>query len=265
MSTQPVSPPSSQSTVATAHSIATGSNSNGQSSAPIVIDVDQSDIDDDVIFVKDLQTAKFAASNIIEVDTDDENLSLQALDAIANQYKEDDSDIAAMTTIRPWIKDDTARKSRIHVITQFTFYKCMLAMCHFGTNSSKLFRKHMEMHEQVIKHFENYNLLGDGMRLEKLLTFRECPYCRHKSESNEQLLEHMENVHSASILQCAHCFYRSIEVDYMILHRNVHHPNSTEAILLCGKKREFQSRDKDILRNAAQNVRKISCGQSRGR
>lgn len=240
---------------------ATKLKSNEPNAEPIIIDEDKSD--DDVILVDDPQP-KLAASNIIEVDTIDENLSPQTLQQIAYEYSHNEMGTTAMLVVRPWMNHDTARKSCINAISQYAMYKCMLEKCHFATNASKLFRKHMEMHEQVIDYYQQKKLLiGDTHQ--RLIKFRECAYCPFKAEANDQFIEHVERAHRSSILQCAHCYYRSIEVDNMLLHRNAYHPSSYEAILLCGEKRGFQPHDEDILKNANRNVKKIRCGQNQGR
>lgn len=157
-------------------------------------------------------------------------------------------------------RESAASEVTIDEITQFALYKCLVRKCVYATNAMDEFRKHMEMHVQVIDYYQRESLL-DSKTHQKLIKFRECVYCGQKSISNDQFLEHTESKHRRCIFKCPHCVYRSIEVDNVLLHRNTNHLFSDKAILLCGLPRGLDQVDKDVLKNAEQNVKKIRCGQ----
>lgn len=219
--------------------------------------------DDDVIFVAKFRSSNAVASNMNEIDTV-VNLAYQTLEIIATEYNNEfDENHTDAIVVRPWLKGDVcARKPCIDTIIQFALYKCMFGKCFYATNSMEFFRKHMEMHDQVIDHFKYKNFLDNQIR-DKLIKFRECAYCHYASKANYQLIEHMENVHRRCIFQCPQCFYRTIEVDNMLLHQKTYHPTDENVILLCGEKRAFQKQDVEILEKAEQHVKKIICGQGK--
>lgn len=219
--------------------------------------------DDDVIFVANFPSNNAVESNTTEIDTVD-NLTNQTLRIIANEYI---NQIGATNTdivVRPWMTDvECARKPYINTISQFALYKCMLDKCVYATNTKDSFEIHIKMHDQVIDYFEKENFFDNNQTRDKLNKFRECAYCNYKSKANHQLIEHMEKMHRRCIFQCSNCFYRTIEVDNILLHQKTYHPTGENAILLCGEKREFHQQDEDILGKADQNVMKIRCGQGK--
>lgn len=166
-------------------------------------------------------------------------------------------------TVRPWFLDDYAKKLNINVITQFALYKCMHGVCLFACDSEENWKIHMEQHLNLIDVLAEKKLLKREYRAE-LVKFRECAYCG--SEPNEKtplrmdaVCRHMEMEHRRNTFQCAHCYYRTIEIDNMILHMEKYHRDSDREILLYGVNREFQDSDKDELEQCHQKIARIRC------
>lgn len=93
---------------------------------------------------------------------------------------------------------------------------------------------------------------------------RDCCYCDSEARYNNELLSHIMQEHSYSLYQCSYCFYRSIEVDNMILHYQSLHPMEKPEILICenGHDVEFGQQDHEILSyECEKNIDKIECGQ----
>lgn len=165
------------------------------------------------------------------------------------------------TVVRPWIHRDYARKPSINLLTQFALYKCMHGKCVFSTDSTELWNNHMQAHIELMDALaKKKNNFGRADRNE-LKKFRECCYCTRESKANHEALRHMDEEHRRSIFQCAHCFYRCIEMDNMVLHNEAHHPNQSKEILLCGNEREFEQKDESVLKEGPEYVTRIKCGQ----
>lgn len=184
--------------------------------------------DDDVIFVSHTGSNNATTSNQTDIETE-------------NNWK-------------------CPRKPCTNTIRQFALYKCMHETCLFVTNSRESFQQHMEIHTQFNDCIKQENVL-DNSKHDKLIKFRNCAYCDFKSTANQQLIEHIEDVHGRCIFQSTQCFYRTIEIDNMLLHQKTYHPTNENAILLCGDTCEFQPYDGKILENRDQNAMKIRCGQ----
>lgn len=72
----------------------------------------------------------------------------------------------------------------------------------------------------------------------------------------------MEEDHRRCIFQCAFCFFRTIEMDNVIVHMEKYHSDKKKVVLLCGESREFLEQDEEILQQDCENfVTKIRCGQ----
>lgn len=217
------------------------------------------DEDDDVIFVNDERPTIFSAlrskysSGGIKAETLDDVTLKSVADNLNEPYNESD------VLVRPWI-DCKHRKRSINVISQFFLYKCMHENCMFATDSEKDWQMHMQVHHQLIGYFERHNLL-DKLKRDKLIRFRQCAYCDFQANTDQQYLIHIEEEHQRSIFQCMCCFYRTIEIDNMVLHMKANHPDTHE-ILLCGESRRFNQQDEEILAlDCDAHVDKIACKQ----
>lgn len=168
--------------------------------------------------------------------------------------------------VRPWMDGDYGvKKMSIDDICQFALYKCMYEKCMFATNSMDSWQIHMAVHGQMIDFFQEKGggSLEKNVR-DKLIMYRECPYCSFTAKADHQVLRHMEEDHRRSIFQCAMCYYRTIEMDNMVLHMQNYHPNATKEVLLCGEVCEFLEQDEEILQQDCENyVKKILCGQGK--
>lgn len=168
--------------------------------------------------------------------------------------------------VRPYILEDYARKLDIDMITQFALYKCMHDACLFACDSEEKWIIHMEQHSSLI------DLLGEQLKKRpdyknELLKFGECPYCGYEPNRRKdvkfRLLDavcrHMEIEHIRNTIQCAHCYYRTNEMDNIILHMERYHPHCDRKILLCGIHREFQDSDLEELKQCDQHITRIKC------
>lgn len=171
-------------------------------------------------------------------------------------------------TVRPWIEEDYARKPSINLFTQFALYKCMHEHCIFATDDEEKWNKHMDKHINVINVFasmmkvQNETLVRQTRK--ELVKFRGCPYCNEEFNSNHSHHEHMEEVHRRSIFQCAYCFYRTIEMDNIVLHYEKYHTNERFEVLMYGEIREYGQGDEESHRALCnQNVHKIRCAQGK--
>lgn len=165
--------------------------------------------------------------------------------------------------VRPWILYDYAKKLDINLITQFSLFKCMHLQCIFATNSMKQWNDHMEMHLKFIEVFMKENVIHKNTR-DEMKKFRECPYCGWHAPNNQHFIRHMQDYHHRSIFQCSYCFYRTSEMDNIVLHHETHHAERDRDILLCGNKREFEEKDEEEQRHICDlYVTKIKCGQGK--
>lgn len=172
--------------------------------------------------------------------------------------------------VRPYILGDYARKPDINMITQFALYKCMQDACLFACDSKKNWIIHMEQHSNLIDLLK-VELKKKPDYKNELLKFCECPYCGYEPNRRKdvkcRLLDavcrHMEMEHLRNTIQCAHCFYRTNEMDNIIFHMERYHSNCDRKILLYGKQdgidREFQDSDLEELKQCDQHINRIIC------
>lgn len=200
------------------------------------------------------------SATIVATDVKVDQVDEGTLQNIANNYFQNSDTDTKM--VRPWIDADYAQKACIDSICQFALYKCMYEKCMFATNSMEKWFIHMKIHLQLIDHFKEKEMLEKFNR-DNLIKFRECPYCPYHAKANHDFIRHVEEEHHRSIFQCVLCYYRTIEPDNMVLHmKKYHRANGRNEIYLCGKTREFEQQDEEILQQDFEtNVKKILCGQ----
>lgn len=165
--------------------------------------------------------------------------------------------------VKVWI-DDYWTKTALGMVSQFALFKCMHSHCIFATHNVNDAAIHMDSHLTFIDVLKcKYGNLAKAIRDEQI-KFRDCPYCDLEADYNNELLTHIMEEHSQSIFQCSYCFYRTVEVDNMVLHHETHHSDEKPEVLLCGEGREFGQQDYEILRDECEkNVDKILCGQGK--
>lgn len=166
--------------------------------------------------------------------------------------------------VRPWFLEDYAKKRDINVITQFALFKCMHEWCMFATDTEKKWEIHMGEHIKLMDVLTNNGQLDNDYRAE-LIKFRECSYCGSEPHTKKyaayQVCRHMDMEHRRNTIQCAYCFYRTIEMDNIVIHMETYHPNVGYDILLYDLHREFSQKDEEILRDGReQYITKIKCG-----
>lgn len=136
---------------------------------------------------------------------------------------------------------DDMRIYSMEPIMQYCLYKCMHPKCVFGTNDAMAMHEHMNEHITLMSFIQSKDTLSNEKR-QYHSKFRECCYCHMKLGTNKELIEHVQRIHSWSIYQCSHCFYRTIERDNIVTHYRSHHPG-TSTVRLCshlGDKLAFQ-------------------------
>lgn len=169
--------------------------------------------------------------------------------------------------VRPWIIEDYAKKRNINTMSQYALYKCMHQWCIYATNSEQDWNNHMQRHIELMDALSKNDLINNNNRSE-LIKFRECPYCgseaQDKKHSAHQVCHHMDMHHLRNTIQCAFCFYRTIETDNIVLHMKTYHSDAGREILIYDVHREFQQKDEEILRDGCdQYITKIKCGQGK--
>lgn len=204
----------------------------------------------------------------IKSDPDAAPYDPETLLKVHEQYKIMKKWIPYIENVRPWFLEDYAKKPEINVITQFALYKCMHDVCLFACDSEENWKAHMDEHLNLIDFLGTKSLLDRNYRTE-LTKFRECPYCG--SESNcgnatnnkkrfDQVCRHMEMEHRRNTMQCAYCFFRTIEMDHMVWHMEKYHATCALEILLYGIHRDFQDSDLEILNEGcSQYITEIKC------
>lgn len=159
--------------------------------------------------------------------------------------------------IRPWIEGDNAKKPLLHAITQFALYKCMHDECIFATDCQDAWKSHMNRHIEENGKLRKYGALGKDM-----IKYRECSYCGKYEKNLPKAIHHMETEHRRSILQCAHCFYRTNEMGNIEIHYGKFHQNRSREVLLCDQMGGFKEYNHEFHRKCLErNVKKMKCGQ----
>lgn len=183
----------------------------------------------------------------------------EQLSSFDNQFNSESKKTAFK--VRPWIDGDYAEKCAIHLLTQFALYKCMFSDCVFSTDDEDVWRVHMAQHMKLIDVLDANGVLSNERRKNHYIKFRDCPYCGIGLKSNLGVTQHIEEEHRRSIFQCMHCFYRTIEMDNMVLHCEQFHACKRRELLVCDRKREFEDRDKEILDEGLhQYLQHFKCG-----
>lgn len=159
--------------------------------------------------------------------------------------------------LRPWCINNDTKKCKMKTLAQYALYKCMNQWCTYATDSKENWKIHMDEHIFLLFELMRMELIGgkDDVYQVKLAKFHVCHYCGDDSET-----EHMETEHRGSIFQCSYCFYRTIEIDNLILHMEKYHSNADRGVLLYKIDREFQPKDEaEIINGCKKNVTKIKC------
>ncbi|XP_055311887.1 uncharacterized protein LOC129574228 isoform X2 [Sitodiplosis mosellana] len=163
--------------------------------------------------------------------------------------------------VRPWI-DEYTKKPAIDLMTQFALYKCMHPMCLYATNDDQNWESHMDKHLDMFDVLTKRNAVIGKATRDQHIKFRDCPYCPHQAKANYQVLDHMAE-HRRNAFQCAHCFYRCLEMDNIVMHYEKYHIGKSCDVLLCSEYVEhFEDRDEDQIKFDLANVMKIKCGQN---
>lgn len=180
---------------------------------------------------------------------------------IHNNYDRNASEFTV--AVRPWMEEDYAKKPVVHLLSQFALYKCMHQQCAFATNDDTKWKQHIEKHFDLLDVLTVNNFITKEIR-ERHNSFRECPYCGKFSKSNYEFNIHIDESHRSSAFQCYHCFYRTNEMDNIVIHYEKFHNDKSRMVLLCNERREVEDKDYDLLENyCGQNIKKFACGQGK--
>lgn len=137
--------------------------------------------------------------------------------------------------IKPWT-ECMNKKSEIAILqltrdaSLVALYKCMAIDCIFTTNDPDSMLQHLNNHETFISEqmASPSNVYSDSD------SWLECAYCDNIADSCKLLVDHIRNIHSSSIYQCAYCFYRSVESANVYSHLNHYHTTAEKLIFVCG-------------------------------
>lgn len=125
--------------------------------------------------------------------------------------------------IKPWIPNDASTKPDLQLDHLLALFKCLQPSCSFSTDDA------MDMVEHVTIH-----------SLENKKCKINCSYCCSEFQSGKDLVKHILHDHSASVFQCASCFYRSPELTNVISHNEQFHgENVQRKVLYCGGQRSL--------------------------
>lgn len=174
--------------------------------------------------------------------------------SVADYYRQVEGHV---NKVRPWIQSDYATKPSMCLITQFALFKCMHANCIFSTDDEDIWTAHMVDHIKLMDVFTEHGMLTNEVRCNQI-KFRECPYCPTEAGSNPETTWHIEE-HRRSIFQCAYCFYRTIEMDCMVLHYSQNHATERREILMTADAREFGQKEEEALAEGEQYVEQFQC------
>lgn len=134
-------------------------------------------------------------------------------------------DSTPMLSIMPWVTNGRDKIMNAPIML-YCLYKCMHQKCIFSTNDAEAMMEHMKQHILLIDAIKTRGKLTNQLR-QFHSKFRECCYCANKLHSNVGLIDHVQQAHGASVFQCYHCFYRTIERDNMVQHYSTYHPSTT--------------------------------------
>lgn len=134
--------------------------------------------------------------------------------------------------LKPWthslsLKSQQIALRMLHDTTLLSLFKCMSNECKFSTDIKDDMQYHLCEHELS-------TLLGDDDDEEnKPQSYLECAYCATLASGPPELVEHVTQIHSNSVFQCQHCFYRSVDAYSVEVHLKYYHPDMKPAILIC--------------------------------
>lgn len=120
----------------------------------------------------------------------DQPMNDDTLNSIMMNYNNDNYEAVNSITVRPWLFEDYGRKPYIDDLSQYALYKCMHEICNFFTNSADNFQAHMTTHCEIIDHYEKNKVLSK-MRRDKLIKFRECPYCSSQAKTDYHMIRYV--------------------------------------------------------------------------
>lgn len=152
------------------------------------------------------------------------------------------SDRISYDVLRPWLQGSKNSKHVSLISNMLTqtcltaLYKCMGSTCCFFTINETLFKKHLNMHQ--------------NLQPEDSLNHLSCSYCLMKAaKTPEMLCRHILDEHAVQFYQCNYCFYRSVnEFQTAYVHQSKFHKSCPKAILIC---------DSNIRKNRIEEITSI--------
>lgn len=170
----------------------------------------------------------------------------------------------ATNSLKPWTKcENTKSIETKKLLLQHTslvaLYKCMATDCIFTTNDRNIMEKHLSSHEDFLTKPATSSCIDVN---NDQYSWLECCYCDETLGSCELLISHIEKEHGTSIFQCAYCFYRSANIEFMTIHANKYHSIERTkhlcGVYACGLRMERLSEIADIAK-ALKTVARIMC------
>lgn len=157
----------------------------------------------------DINIGETAATNNTAQPTENVyKIDPQAEEALMNAYQNYDQNLEYNHKVRPWL-DDYAKKPTLYLMTQFSLFKCMHPKCLFATNDEDKWQVHMSKHIDMfdILTKRNQNQILQKTIREKLIKFRECPYCHYQAKADHQFMSHMVDHCRNTYQVCRDSFY----------------------------------------------------------
>lgn len=174
-------------------------------------------------------------------------VSLSEIDEI----KDEDASNATSykNALKPWTKCQSTKSaiSAVKLLSEVSLvalYKCMGADCIFTTNKKDAMDTHLSNHEEF--HTKQTTHSGIFVNTDQS-SWLECSYCDQVLGSCRMLIDHIDKVHGTSVFQCAYCFYRSTNMEFMKIHKAKYHANVTatlsQSIYACGNDKHDDNQD----------------------
>lgn len=163
------------------------------------------------------------------------------------------------TNLKPWAKEPRFTRNvskKLSDIFLYARYKCMASQCLFATEDEREMQTHLR-HHVLFKNFieKKFNKSVD-------LHWTECSYCDYKTDTVcTDLINHINNEHATSRLQCPYCYYRTIELHNIVLHLNDFHKQNVKRVLICDAVKPLLLKEKlRMLESRRINASEYLCG-----
>lgn len=216
------------------------------------------------IKLRRLSGDKLSGNSVAIPDSQPNDLIISSVVSLSSQ---DNADAPHASTyknvLKPWTKCQSTKSAiaSVRLLKEeslVALYKCMGADCIFTTNDQNSMNTHLFDHEDYhTKQTTNSHTFANTDQSSWL----ECSYCDQVLGSCHMLTHHIDNVHGTSVFQCAYCFYRSTNMEFMTIHKAKYHANVTadHSVYACGLHMASLLQEIDHLSQMQSNTSKIVC------